>query len=96
MASGAKSKFCAPMFEPKIYCSEEVLVTLLGLFCARGIVTPLHPPRYAPAHLKVLQDVCDFAKEEYLFLEFINPFYLVNKSQVTYKWNSLTSKHIQY
>jgi len=37
------------MFEPeafRIYCTE-VLVTLLGLFGARGIV-PLAPRRYAP------------------------------------------------
>jgi len=51
MAPGARSKFGAPIFEPEvfrkqIYCTE-VLVTLLGLFGARGIV-PLDPRRYAP------------------------------------------------
>jgi len=51
MAPVARSKFGAPMFEPeffgkKIYCTE-VLVTLSGLFGARGIV-PLALRRYAP------------------------------------------------
>jgi len=46
MAPGARSKFRGPMFEPEVfrkqmYCTE-VLVTLLGLFGARGIV-PLAP-----------------------------------------------------
>jgi len=61
MEPGARSKFGVPMFEPEIfrnhmYCMEEILVTLLGLFgafavirrppqrlSARGIVPPLPP-----------------------------------------------------
>jgi len=51
MAPRARSKFGAPIFEPEVFRKQmnctEVLVTLLGLFGARGIV-PLHPRRYAP------------------------------------------------
>jgi len=54
MAPGARSKFRAPMFEPEVFRKQmysiEVLLTLLGLFCA----LPIHPasgelcpPRYA-------------------------------------------------
>jgi len=37
MAPGARNKFAAPMFEPEVfrkqmYCSENVLMTLLGFF----------------------------------------------------------------
>ena len=63
MASGARSKFGAPVFEPEVfrkqmYCTE-VLLTLLGYFGApqsfddlivirrRGTV-PLNPRRYTP------------------------------------------------
>ena len=42
MAPGTRSKFGAPMFEPEVFRKQmhctEVLVTLLGLFGARGIV----------------------------------------------------------
>jgi len=52
-----KNKFGTPMFEPEVfpkqmYCIEEVLVTLLGLFGAsRSASAPWElclPPRYAP------------------------------------------------
>ena len=71
MASGARSKFGAPMFElelfrNQIYCIEETTHDIFWTFRrlpqwfgARGIVPPLPLTRYAPESKKVVHEQKD-------------------------------------
>jgi len=86
MASGARSKFGAPMFEAEvfrkqIYCIEESTCDTVGTFwrphsnLAPGELRLLAPPCYAPARLVVLKS-CLVPKWIYLnnLVERLNMF----------------------